>query len=157
MELTTKSIYEDYKELVSGRYYWLIFLIMSTIFIFMGVAAGSLAMGIFMSAAMGIFMIGSTFSTNRALKRLKNGDFVIYFDMLTYKHISRSYKRQTTKFLVQSEKLFKSKKDVLSTLYDRVEVGHPFAAVYAGKKLIMFYDMTTCSLSPELYGKVKQL
>lgn len=155
-ELTSELIYNDYKDHVSGRKYWLIFIIMAIPFLGIGAMGGNIWAGVFMLAAMGIYMICSTISTNRALARLKKGDYVIYEDMLTYKHASRSYKRQSTKFLIQSEKLFRRKFNTNPFIFDNVEEGVQFYAVYSRKKLIRLYGEHKYTLSPELYSKIKR-
>lgn len=154
MELTVQSIYEEYKELVSGRKYWLIFLIMSPVFIGIGALGGNPAAGIFMLVAMAIFMIGSTFSTNRALRKLKKGEFSICFDVVVRKEHYVNYRKSMSRWYVTSQKLYKRKKNVIPYYYNKIEENNPFAAIYVGRKLIMFYDLTTNSLNPELYDKV---
>lgn len=155
MEVTTERIYQDYKEQVSGRKYWLIFLIMTPIFLLIGAAGGSIGAGILLDLAMVIYMICSTVSTNKALNKLKKGDYVVYLDVITDKKTIRSYKHKTTTWYVSSEKLFPTRKSVLPTLYNSVEVNQPFAAVYSGKKIINFYALETNPLSEEVRSRIK--
>lgn len=155
MEVTTERIYQDYKEQVSGRKYWLIFLIMTPIFLIIGAAGGSIGAGILLDLAMVIYMICSTVSTNKALNKLKKGDYVVYLDVITDKKTIRSRKHKTTTWYVYSEKLFPTRKSVLPTLYNSVEVNQPFAAVYSGKKIINFYALETNPLSEEVRSKIK--
>lgn len=155
MEVTTERIYQDYKEQVSGRKYWLVFLIMTPIFLLIGAAGGSIGAGILLDLAMVIYMICSTVSTNKALNKLKKGDYVVYLDVITDKKTIRSYKHKTTTWYVYSEKLFPTRKSVLPTLYNSVEVNQPFAAVYSGKKIIKFYALETNPLSEEVRSKIK--
>lgn len=155
MEVTTERIYQDYKEQVSGRKYWLIFLIMTPIFLLIGAAGGSIGAGILLDLAMVIYMICSTVSTNKALNKLKKGDYVVYLDVITDKKTIRSHKHKTTTWYVSSEKLFPTRKSVLPTLYNSVEVNQPFAAVYSGKKIINFYALETNPLSEEVRSRIK--
>ena len=154
-QLTTDRIYTDYKEHVSGRKYWLSFLIVSPVFLLIGAAGGNIGAGIFMAIAMLIYMIASTISTNATLRKLKNDNYLVYLDVITDKRITRNYKRTSTRWYVSSEKLYPHGKKVIPSLYNSVEINRPFAAIYSGHKLIKFYDLEANSLDSEVQSKVK--
>lgn len=154
MEVTEQKVFEDYKKQISGRGYIYIFIIMTAVFVGIGALAGSPLLGLFPSAAMGIYMLISTASARRFLKKLKKGEFEVYLDVVVKKHYSRTFKG-TSRWYIYSEKLFPSGKD-MPTFFDSVEENHPFAAVYVGRKPIILYDLTTHTLSPEVQSKVNE-
>ena len=154
IELTQELILNEYKDLISGRKYWAICLIMFPVFLGIGALGGNIFAGIFMSVAMLIYMIASTIRSNSAVRRLKSGDFVIYVDRLTYKNSHKPYSKQSTRFIIQSENLFKREFNTIPFNFDNVEAGVPFYAVYTGKKLIRLYGTHKYVLSPALYSKV---
>lgn len=154
MELTQEKLYQDYKDLISGRKYWAIVLIMSPVFILIGVMGGSIALGVFMIVAMCIFMFFSTINSRIILKRLKKGNFTLRQDVLVSKITGRSYKKGTSYWSVKSEKLYPKGYRVLPYDYDSVEEGQPFVALYAGRKFVRLYGLTTNTLGQDVLDKI---
>lgn len=155
MELTVDRIYNEYKELVSGRKYWLVFLIMAPIFFIFTGAMGGIGFGIFAVAAFGIGLIIATLRTRSCLKKLKNGDFVIYRDVCTYKYSYRPYGKQQTRHIIRSMNLYKTNYHPIPYDYNKIEENQPFCAVYVGRKMITLYGLHNNVIGAELLSKVK--
>lgn len=154
MELTKELIYNEYKEYLKARKYWLIFLIMCPIFLLIGALGGSIEIGIFISAIMVIYMICSSISSNKALKKIKNDGFILKCDVVIDKAKYRSHKNNTTRHYIKSQKFYQKNFEVFPSVYDALEIGDEFAAVYVGKKLIKIYALKDHPINAELYSKV---
>lgn len=155
MEITKDRIYNDYKELVSGRKYHMVFICMALPIIGLGYLAGSILFGLVISAIFGIGLIIANAFTNRALRKLKNDEFVIYRDVCTSKASGRRYKTQESYFRIKSQNLYKHSFNTIPIYYNEVEEGQPFVAVYVGKRLIWIYNLTTNVISSELFDNLR--
>ncbi|MCQ2515731.1 MAG: hypothetical protein MJ094_02575 [Saccharofermentans sp.] len=158
MEITFEQIYNYQYDVMKGQKNLLVFFIMAPILIIFGGAMGGIPFAALLLIVLGVICFFRSTKEKSKLKNLKKGNYTIEKDILIKKSTKRHRRSNsgygTVAWYIQTQKVYPTRGEVFSSVYDTLEEGDEIAIVKAGGKLITVYSLRTNTLSPELYAKV---
>ncbi len=161
MEITFEQIYNYQYEVMKGQKNLLVFFIMAPFLIIFGAAIGGPGFAIILLLVLGGICFFRSRKEKTKLKNLKKGNYTIEKDILIKKSTKRRRRGQSNYAIVawyiQTQKVYPTRGEVFSNVYDSLEEGDEIAIVKAGGKLITVYSLRTNTLSPELYSKISSV
>ncbi len=155
MELNSEKIINDQAESLKAKKYWLVFLIMAPIGILIGLMGGNILMGVVFDLVLAICCIVGTIKSKNIIKNLKAGNFELVRDTVVSKSSYKRTRKSGRTYFIQSAVLFKTRHEVLHSIYDALDEGDTFVALMVKGKYVTAYNLKTYSIGSDVYSKVR--